>query len=407
VRRLLLALVMLTGLVASVGPASAAGPLLPSQDPFYKPPASLTSYANGAVIRTREIDVTLAAGSPLVGATEYQLLYRTNDGHGHAVANVTTVIVPDGPRPSGGRKLVSLQDAEDSLTHNCAPSYQLRIGERNNDDLLVELNATAPELIAAGRVIVIPDPEGPDSAAFVRVSEAHAILDSIRAAEHFAPAQLDGARTPVGLAGYSGGGNETLAADELAPTYAPELNVVGAAAGGAFENSRPADKYVEATESGVVMVAMIGLERALPDLGWSKLLNRYGRGVEKAVEKGPACVSPMSAPYQPIPKWSKVKNLLGVPRIARAIDENALGHRAPKTPTYLYISTHDQLISPAGQSRLAARYCKTGTRLDFYRDPARYPVSDHLAAAIAGFIPRALSYLSDRFGDKQAPDTCS
>jgi triacylglycerol lipase len=390
VSRTLAAIAALTGLVSAVatGPAATAAP------------------ANGTIVSSHQVRVTLAGGAPLTGAKAYQLRYRTNDGFGHAITNLTTVIVPTGAKPKSGRNLVSLQDAEDSLTSNCAPSNQLLHGEHNNDDMLVELNGTAPELIAGGRDIVIPDPEGPHSSAFVRVPEAHAILDSIRAVEHFGPAQLSGARTPVGLAGYSGGGNETLAADELAPRYAPELNVVGAAAGGAFVNSHSADDYVQATESGVVMVAMIGLERTHPDLGWSRLLNAYGSGVAKAVQKGPACVSPMSAPYEPIASWSKSKDLLGVPRIARAIAANALGHHAPRAPTYLYISGHDQLISPAGQGRLAAGYCKGGTRLDFYQDPNRYPVSDHLAAAIAGFIPRALTYLNNRFAGRPAPSTC-
>jgi triacylglycerol lipase len=404
--RALLALTIAAAVLVPATARAGPSPTLPANDPFYKAPAALGASPDGAILRTRQVKVALAGGVPLAGALAYQLLYRTNDGHGRAVANVTTVIVPAGPRPARGRKLVSLQDAEDSLTSNCAPSYQLRIGERNNDDMLVELNATAPDLVTAGRVMVIPDPEGPQSEVFVRTAEARAVLDSIRAVEHFDPAQLSGTTTPVGLVGYSGGGNETLATAELQHSYAPELNVVGVAAGGAFVNDRVADEYVDSTEPGVVMVAMIGLERAMPDLGWSKLLNTYGRGVAKVVEKGPACVAPMSAPYRPIRAWSKVKDLLGVPAIARAIAANAIGGRGPRMPTYLYVSGHDQLISPSEQDHLAARYCAAGTRLDYYRDPSRYPVSDHLAAAVAGFVTRALVYLNNRFAGRPAPDTC-
>ncbi|HWA66731.1 MAG TPA: hypothetical protein VG899_10240, partial [Mycobacteriales bacterium] len=56
--------------------AAAASPLLPSADSFYVPPASLAGYADGAVIRERSVQLTLAGGLPLTGASAYQLLYR-------------------------------------------------------------------------------------------------------------------------------------------------------------------------------------------------------------------------------------------------------------------------------------------------------------------------------------------
>lgn len=391
-----------------VGVALAA-PLPPKGNPFYKPPASLKSYKPGAIIRSRRVDVTLPGGVPVssLGATSYQLLYRTTNATGRAVANVTTVIVPGGSRPAGGRELVSLQDAEDSLTSNCAPSYQLQVGEKDNENLELEFGAAAPSQISAGRVLVIPDPEGERSEWLVRLVTARAVLDSIRAAERFAPAQLDGTRTPAALIGYSGGALETMAADELQRSYAPKLNVVGAAAGGTPVDNRQSFNYLETNASGVVMGAMLGLQRAYPRLRWSRLLNRYGRQVAATVSDGPGCATPAVSEYEHVGNWTTTKNPLGVRRIARAIAANALGHTAPKAPTFLYISEHDELISLGDEDKLAARYCADGAKLDYYRDPTDYPGGDdHVEAALAGFIPRALGYLSDRFAGQAAPDTC-
>ena len=409
VMRFALALVLAAGLALPAA-AAAADPPVPDSDPFYRPPASLGSYAPGAIIRSRQVDVSLGP-VPLsaLGARSFQLLYRTRDPAGHAVANATTVIVPSGPNPDGRPELVSLQDAEDSLTTNCAPSYQLRVGERDNSDMQAELAAAAPSQLAAGRVLVIPDPYGPRSEFLVTRMEAYAILDSIRAAERFAPAGLAGRGTRTVLVGYSGGGHETMAAAELQSSYAPELDVVGAAAGGTPSGDRGLYDYLDGrTGSGVVMGAMIALERADPHLGWSKLLNARGRALAAAEQRGPGCVDPVVSGNDHVRDWTTVADPLGVPRIARAIAANALGHAGPAMPTFLYVSQHDELIPLGDEDRLAARYCAVGARLDYFRDPTDYqgPLGDHLEAALAGFIPRALPYLSDRLQGRPAPSTC-
>ncbi|MFA5785618.1 MAG: lipase family protein [Actinomycetota bacterium] len=407
----LIAGLVLALMVMVLSGAAEAAPLMPDADPFYRPPASLASYAPGAIIRSREVETSLGPlPTSVLGAKSYQLLYRTNDPESRPIANVTTLLVPIAPKLSGGRELVSLQDAEDSLTTNCAPSYQLQVGEQDNADMLAEFTAAAPTQIAAGRTLLIPDPYGPQSEFLVTRMEAFAILDSIRAAERFPAAQLDGVRTPVVLIGYSGGGHETMAAAELQHTYAPELKIVGAAAGGTPAGDDETFRYFDGREgSGVVMGAMIALERAYPSLGWSSLLNDYGRSVAARMEKGPGCVTPVVSGQDHIADWTTVPDPLGVPRIAREIAANALGSSAPIMPTFLYVSQHDELISLSDSDKLAARYCEGGTQLDYYRDPIEYqgPLGDHTEAAILGFIPRALAYANDRFAGSPAPTTCA
>ena len=408
---LLIPALALTLAAALPAAATAADPPTPDTDPFYNAPASLSSYAPGAIIRSRQVQTSLGP-LPLsaLGASSYQLLYRTNDAAGQPVANATTVIVPATPAPPGGRELVSLQDAEDSLTTNCAPSYQLQVGERDNQDMLAELTAAAPSQLSEGRALVVPDVYGPQSEFLVRDMEAHAILDSIRAAEEFAPAQVAARATPAALVGYSGGGHETMAAAEVQPGYAPDLKLVGAAAGGTPADDRESYDYLDGrTGSGVVMGAMIALGRAYPDLGWSALLNDYGRSVAAREQAGPGCVDPVVSGTDHVSDWTTVPDPLSVPNIAQAIAANALGSSAPRTPTFLYVSQHDELISLDDSDKLAARYCARGARIDYYRDPVQYPgpLGDHTEAAVGGFIPRALTYLDARFAGLPASTTCA
>lgn len=68
----------------------------------------------------------------------------------------------------------------------------------------------------------------------------------------------------VAMAGYPGGGMATAWADALAPSYAPELDIAGAAAGGIPVRMLEGSSTNPPPVFSVVMVAGIGLEREYP-----------------------------------------------------------------------------------------------------------------------------------------------
>ncbi len=89
-------------------------------------------------------------------------------------------------------------------------------------------------MLARGYSVAVTDYEGlgtPGSHTYMaRASQAHAVLDVVRAAQRLGNPELV-AGGPVALAGYSQGGGASAAAVELAAQYAPELNLKGAYAG--------------------------------------------------------------------------------------------------------------------------------------------------------------------------------
>ncbi len=85
----------------------------------------------------------------------------------------------------------------DSLSYNCDPSHELRIGTEEDVGMIAAL-------LAQGWTAVVPDFLGPDYEWVAGYVEAQGTLDGIRAAENFVPAGLSGAATPVGLTGHSG-----------------------------------------------------------------------------------------------------------------------------------------------------------------------------------------------------------
>jgi pimeloyl-ACP methyl ester carboxylesterase len=145
----------------------------------------------------------------------FDIRYRSQGIDGGLVSETAVVWLPRGER-SG--HVVAWGHPTTGLADGCAPS-------READP---EVPALA-QLLDAGDVVVAPDYEGlgvaGDHPYLVGVSEGRSVLDAIRAARSIGHA--DG-RSAV--FGWSQGGHAALFAARLAPTYAPDVRLVGVAA---------------------------------------------------------------------------------------------------------------------------------------------------------------------------------
>jgi Secretory lipase len=227
----------------------------PADDPFYRQPANLESFRPGEVIDARPIEVRLVRRVIKVDA--WQVKFRSTNSRSAAVAGVTTVMIPRRPFHGPVRPLLSYQSAIDSLGAANDPSYTLRNGGQGELGLM-------RLALRRGWAVVATDYTGPNHAFGAGLLAGHLVLDGIRAAVSFEPAGFSAA-TPIGLWGYSGGAHATLFAAEQQAAYAPELNIVGAAAGGITGDLTAAPRMFEGDSflSGVWFGAMIGISREL------------------------------------------------------------------------------------------------------------------------------------------------
>jgi hypothetical protein len=287
--------------------------------------------------------------------------------------------------------------AEDALTTSCAPSYELRAG----------IEAEEPLILAAleqGWAVSVPDYEGPGSEWAVGAQAGHAVLDGIRAAENFAALGLSTA-TPVGLWGYSGGGQASAFAAELQPSYAPGINLVGVAEGGVPVNLADVANKVDGTEgSGIYFGAAVSLARAYPTLiDTATLLNAAGQQMDATVSN--ECIDSFAAQYafQRLESYTTGGiNPLTLPGVAQVVAYNELGQHVPTAPVYLYVSANDELLPIADDTALAALYCKAGLPVDEVIDQA----SEHISLAALG-AGSAIDYLAGRFAGQASPSTCA
>lgn len=392
----------LTALAATVGlavPTGASAAISPANDPFYKAPADLASLAPGDVIRSRTTRVQPLPGLKLSYKT-YQVLYRTTDTQDAPVATVATIMLPL-KAPKTGRKLVSYQTAYDGLAAKCQPSYTMQTGKdpQGSAEILQMIAA-----LSKGWTVVTADYEGPNNTWIAGKMAGQGVLDGIRAAEGFAPAGLDqGAATKVGLLGYSGGGHATAWANELAGTYAPELQIVGASQGGV-----PADPALLLGSldggplAGVLLAAIVGLKEAYPNIDFDQYLNAKGRAAFVKLRR--ECIGEFAAqfPGAKVADYSTVPNILAVPEIKAIADANTLGQHVPAAPTLMYHAFKDELVGYPGAYNLSQRYCQMGAQLQFIRSNS----GEHASLAVS-FAGRAIAYLSQRFSGAPAANTCA
>ncbi|AFU03556.1 lipase family protein [Nocardia brasiliensis] len=408
------------GAAAHADPVPVAPPLpfpLPPAPPyldpgFYNPdPARVAAAQPGEILGARQVNLANFFLIPL-NVRAWQLSYRSTNTRGEAIPAVATVIVPHRPSPTPDRSLVSFQFAEDSLSVNCAPSYVLQMGSLPNPtNTVIGLEFIEVQaMLQLGHAVVVPDHQGPNAAYATGPLGARITLDAIRAAQNFEPAGLPGTATRTALWGYSGGAIPTAHAAELQREYAPELNLVGTAAGGVMADIRTAIDYNNGTSTfgGAVLGGLFGVAREYPEL--NQFIDRYMNPLGKAVRvvhEG-QCVALQFAGFP----FVNIKGLfdypggdpLSAPELQPMLEEISLGRRGtPASPMYFYQAPLDEVMPVNALNKVYDTYCKDPDAKVAY---TREIISEHGIAAASG-AGSAVMWLHDRLNGVPAPQGCT
>jgi len=384
--------------------AFAATPVLPSSDPFYTYAGStpLGAITPGTVLKKRTITVAIS-GSPTPFDAD-QLLYRTTGELGQPTVTVTTLIKPQAS-VALGTKIVSYQTAYDALGSQCDPSYTLAGGNSSYDSSEAQVMEA---YLTAGYDVAVPDYEGTNLEWGAGQESGYGTLDGVRAAEHDLAVP---ASTQVGLVGYSGGSIASEWASELAPTYAPELDIVGVAEGGIPVDFAHNLNYVNGTASwsGVIPAVLVGESRAF-GIDLAPYLSPYGIKVTDQVAGD--CINNFSGGYPGLTIQQLLKpqyqNFLAVPVFARVINHIIMGTSPghPAGPLLMAVGnadgTGDGIMVAGDVEGLAHKYCTEGVNVNL----SIYKGLDHTQAAVP-FEVAAVNFLKQRFAGVPAADGCS
>ncbi|MBN2622889.1 MAG: alpha/beta fold hydrolase [Acidimicrobiales bacterium] len=360
---------------------------------FYNPPTD-PSGAPGTVIKTAPSSLS---GSSDVSAVAVQ--YRSRSGTGQANAVTGTVFTPDAPWSGpGDRPIVALAQGTQGLGDQCAPSKSLANGTNYELDHV-------KALLAKGWAVAVTDYEGlgmPGTHTYIVAdAEAHAVLDVVRAATEVPELDLSPS-APVGIVGYSQGGQAAARAAEIESTYAPELNVVGVVAGGV-----PSDPEELGTtlDGGLffafLAMAAVGLDAAYPELDLDSYLNDTGRQLLE--QNQDACLADglLALGFQSIDNLTTT-NPLEQPDWQARLDENRLGSVAPEVPVLQYHAVFDEIIPYTQGTTLRDAWCAGGAQvrwLDLF-------LAEHALGIYQGQND-TLQFLTDRFSGAEFQSTCT
>lgn len=355
---------------------------------FYETPADLASFAPGDLIRAEPMDAYLVPGIRL-RAHAWRILYRSTGAVGEPTAVSGTLLLPAGSRARQPLPLIAYAIGTHGIADDAAPSRLLSSG-RDWEAGLMAL------VLGRGCATVITDYQGlgtaGDHAYMVGRALGCNVLDAIRAARQLAPAELPD-DCPAGVMGYSEGGTAAAWAAQLQPTYAPELELAGVAAGAAAADVELAGPTLDGSFfSFFLAYGAIGYAAAYPELELDPyLVGDAARSIDalrrtnilQAAVHGPrfAHAADLTSP-----------NVLELPSWRRRLRENRLGTLAPAAPVLLHHARNDQIVAFEHSEQLLEDWLALGVDVSLHITRGGF---DHISGAVAG-APVALDWLQKR-----------
>jgi len=337
------------------------------------------------------------AGAP-PGTKAWRVIYRSTGLKNEPIEVSGMVIVPQLPAP-GGRPILAWAHPTSGLVDKCAPSL--------SSMRFLQIAGLA-DMLARGYIVAATDYPGLGMPGIhpylVGVSEGRAVLDSIRAA-----AEVTGeTNVNAALWGHSQGGHAALFAAQIAPQYAPEINIKGVAAAAPATELAKLLAEDEPTPNGKTLLAMTLWS-------WARV---FGAPIDKVVEPtaipvidalAQDCLETMSdiAPRTAIGKelqqrFLRDEALANEEPWKSLMAQNTVGLPPKAIPILLVQGTKDDTVHQDVTRDYARKLCAHGSHMVL----ELLPNVGHGVVAMEG-AHKAIEWIADRFAGKAAPTSCA
>ncbi|MGA9857258.1 MAG: alpha/beta hydrolase [Solirubrobacteraceae bacterium] len=366
-RRLIVAVLVAVAAVAASSVATAASrrPVTgPAGLRFYSPHA-LPPGKHGTLIWER----TYHGVAALKGATNDLVMYKQVGIRGRLVPVSGIVSVPKGRAPKGGWPVVSFAHGTTGIAPQCAPS---RATGRTSGGYSSDVG-TGPLLnswIRAGYAVVRTDYEGlggpGEHPYLIGRSEGYGVLDIVRAGRQLNPALSN----RVIISGHSQGGQAALWAASLAPSYTPDLKVLGTVA--FAPQSHTAEEVsllkTQSTTSLTPIASLIlrGLDIGYPSLHVSSLLTPAAAKLYPQTLS--RCLSQLypASSFGGLPLDQLVSPSADLTAATRALASNDPDALRIKAPVVLEQGLADTTVFPAFDQQLSQELGKLGDAVAYH-----------------------------------------
>ena len=377
---MIIVLLLVGSSLLGIGTAHADGGDEPQYAEFYTPPDPLPPGQPGDLIRTEPSRMVLEPSGQLgrSAATATRIMYRSTDARGNPVAVTGTYFEPDHPWPgSGPRALISYAPITDGQGNQCAASRLFNQGIHysggwdlwfNFDEVFVNT------MVARGFAIVVTDYEGlgtPGMHTFDnRLAQGQAVLDAARAAMLLPGTSLD-PRGPVAFWGYSQGGTAVASAAELAPSYAPELRVVGTFAGAPHANLKEWMPYLDGGVFvggvGYLLNSLIGAYPEAADAIRSKLTPR-GLAMLESTSRQCTFQTLLDFTFRHLQFYfnEDPTQVFNEEPLSSLLDLQRIGRYKPNAPVFINSNRYDPVAPWTAANQLGRDWCALGADVQFH-----------------------------------------
>ncbi|WP_318244770.1 lipase family protein [Microbacterium pullorum] len=331
----------------------------PVVDAFYDPPAEVPD-GHGRLIRSDAYQ-----GAAPAGATVRRMLYTTRSSIGDPAVASALVIVPDEPSDEP-RPVVIWNHGTTGVARGCAPSLA---GGTATRWAIPDVDRA----VANGWVVVAPDYTGQgapgDFPYLIGRGEARSALDAVLAAGEFDDLTLS-PRTLVW--GHSQGGHAALWTTQIAPDYAPGVDVRGTALlAPAADPLALAEELAAPGGAGALLTVMVSwvlvpYADTYADVNIEDYVASGARQVvremaQRCLSEPGVVVSALTAlglsEDEPIAVSDLTTGALGA-RLAENVPEGPWG-----TPIFVGWGSEDEVLPTVLQRRLVSQLCDSGERV--------------------------------------------
>jgi alpha-beta hydrolase superfamily lysophospholipase len=361
-------------------------------------PASKAAEAPTETVTT--VGPPVAPGEPgeLISATPieappdaraWRLVYHSRDAAGRDIA-VTGMLLAAGT-PTADRPLISYGHPTTGAADVCAPSVTG-----------LEAMPLTESVVHHGWALVMSDYEGLGSSDphpyLVGASAGHVLLDAARAARAVPESGVTIA-SPVALLGFSQGGHAAAFAGELAPAYAPELNLTGVALAAPVSDVTNFARRAEGLEDqlGVLATIVAGFAHVYPELDPAAVFTDDALPLLAELEQ--RCIGEVNERFtRPIDAVVRTPASTD-PRFATRFEENKAGRAPLAVPALVVQGGRDPIVDPADTRALVDRYCALGVAVE----EVVYPDRNHGVLAERPFV----DWIARRFAGDPGPPECT
>ena len=362
------------------------------------PPTTAPPTTAVPTTTTADVPGTLLSSQPVdIGdlGVAWRVVYRSTSVAGEPI-EVTGIIAAPSGDADGPRPVLSVAHGTTGMADQCAPSLDFPDG--------VSLTVMAP-FLERGWVVTATDYEGMGGPGIhpyiVGESEARGVFDIVRAAQTMPGVGADG---PLVVWGHSQGGHAAMHVAERWQDLAPDLDLVGVAAGAPPSQFPLLSAFLQGSAfQGYLVMAAASLAATYDELDPEGVMNPANLHLLDELEKG--CTDHIFDVFNGIPyeELVSVDDIFAIPAWNARIMENDTNQLPNQVPVVILHGDQDEQIPVVTSAALFAQLCAFADHAPLER---RVYEGEGHGSVVPAYLDDLTAWLEARVAGEPATDQC-